>query len=147
VSPGRLDESLDASWDGRPGVSGAGRPGDDGRADVGERGRPRADLGAEPGGEQDDSDLEQIRRDSAGGRRDRPPVLDADDADDYGSDDRDEDDGAVPAWKEWVPMRMASAEIASCWWWGSVAAGVMDQSRDRTVIHVGRVVADGLELV
>jgi len=104
-------------------------------------------VGAEPGGEQDDSDLEQIRRDAAGGRRDRPPVLDADDADDYGSDDRDEDDGAVPAWKEWVPMRMASAEIASCWWWGSVAAGVMDRSRDRTVIHVGRVVADGLELV
>jgi len=28
-----------------------------------------------------------------------------------------------------------------------VAAGVMDRSRDRTVIHVGRVVADGLELV
>ena len=53
----------------------------------------------------------------------------------------------MPAWKEWVPMRMASAEIASCWWWGSVAAGVMDRSRDRTVIHVGRVVADGLELV
>ena len=29
----------------------------------------------------------------------------------------------------------------------SVAAAVMDRSRDRTVVHAGRVVAEGLELV